>query len=272
MRRLLFLIASLTVLFGVTVPSEGFGQNATGATSPQLNQVAQAREQYAIGVAAGARNDWRAARDAFERAYQLYPQPLTLLNLATALAQTGRLVAAAEDYRAFLRSATTDAARGYVEATQRALSDLERRLPHVTLAIAGLAPGDAVDLDGASVPRASLGAALPVDPGTHRVFVVRGDTHVAESEMTLAEGESRRVELVAPAARAVAPVPIDARRVLATPVRPNPRPSVWASPWLWTFVGVAVVGGAAVTAALLIPREATSPVVGNVMPGTTEVR
>ena len=92
-----------------------------------------ARDLYQDGLRAAQEGRWEEARVAFERSYELSPRDATLLNLATALGETGRFVAAIEAYRRFLaRADERTRARGG-PAAERAIAELEARLAHVSI-------------------------------------------------------------------------------------------------------------------------------------------
>src|SRR4051794_32606537 len=76
-------------------------QQTPTASEASPTETALARELVQRGVDAIHARRWEEARDDFSRAYQIIPRPEILLNLATAQAQTGHLVEAAESYRAF---------------------------------------------------------------------------------------------------------------------------------------------------------------------------
>ena len=149
------------------------------AQQPTASEVVMAREQFRLGAEAARAGRWDAALQAFERSYALVPNPITQLNLAGAQVQTGHLIAGTENYRRFLREATSGPAASHRGEAEQALGQAEARIAHLHIAIEGLVPGDVVLLDGEHVPAAALGADLPVDPGAHVVSVSRGGSCAA---------------------------------------------------------------------------------------------
>lgn len=225
---------------------------ATGSIAraePSSDDASIAREQFRRGIEAVDAGKWDEARSAFQRSYDAWPRPYTLLNLAGAQSQSGKLVASSESYRKFLRDATGPAAeqKGAAEA---ALADVERRMPHVKLVpSAPLLATDTLAIDARSVANAMVNVPLPIDPGEHEVVVGRGGAPIARVEVTLAEAESKDVVLEVPAP------PPPPRKVVIAPLPPPPRrhkdEGVIGSPWFWLVTSVAV--GA--TAAVLIAKE-----------------
>lgn len=159
------------------------------------SETAAARELFSSGLAAARDNRWEEAYDRFTRSYALAPRASTLLNLAGAQVQTGRLVAASESYRRFLDEATDARSRRYRPQVERALTELEPRLAHLTLRITGLVDGDRVTVGETELPPAALGEELPVDPGERAIVVTRGEEEVLRESVDLGEGERQTLTL-----------------------------------------------------------------------------
>lgn len=107
------------------------------------------------------------------------------------------------------------------------------------LEVSSPVPGAIVFMDGKRVGTVPVQAALPA--GEHRVVVRHEGYEEAETSAVIQAGRSSRLD-----------VPLD---------RPPGITSRW---WFWTGVGVVVVGGVALTAALLTER---SPDEGDIAPG-----
>jgi hypothetical protein len=228
----------LALLLITTVPS------LAGAQTASPSEMAAARDLFEEGIEAARAEEWERARELFERSYRVVPRSSTLLNLASAQAETGQLIHAAESYRRFIAEAGGDQAE-LAASAEEALADVEARLARVTISIEGLEANDEVWLDEQVIGHGSLGIDLPVNPGEHVVTVARAGAAVGEQSFTVGEGESREVAVAAsssPAEDAVDPIAL-----------PDPEmddgegSSIWSSPWLWVGVGLAVA------AAVLIP-------------------
>lgn len=256
----------LVVALGVLAPSVLTAQ----AQTPSSSEMAAARGLFRSGLAHAEAGRWVAARADFERSYRLARVPVTLFNLAGAQAETGALVAAAESYRSFLQVADEGRAARYRDTAAQALAELEPRIPSLRLEAPGLIEGDVLRIDDDVVSRAALGVAFPVDPGEHRVEILRGERSVARETLTVAPGEERAVTLVVPSLdtrpdvvardQAGRDTLTDASR--ATDERARERGSLARSPWLWVAVGVVVVAGAT-TAVVLATRGDEAPYQGN---------
>jgi hypothetical protein len=232
------------------------------AQSP--NDVAMARDFFERGVAFAQAREWDEAREAFSRSYALAPRASTLINLAGAERQSGRLVAALESYRQFLREAPAGESALRDEA-QAAVNELGPRLARVEIEVRNLLSTDVVKLDGHELRAASLGAAIPIDPGAHRIEVVREGVVLRERAFELAEGASDRVSIEVPPPLEDAPA-LDSRPAgPEDPIEEDDGGTVFESPWFWIVAGV-VVAGAAVGGWFLF-RPVEDPFVGNTTPG-----
>jgi hypothetical protein len=224
------------------------------------NDVATARELFDRGVTLAQERQWDDARDAFQRSYALAPRPSTLINLAGAERQSGRLIAAIENYRLFLRDAPPDSPLR-VEA-EAAVETLSARLAHLEFAVRNLLPSDVVMLDDTELRAASLGVAVPVDPGDHRVSVVRDGATIHETPIALGEGAAERVSFTLPVVRAEAAAP---RVAVVDRDEDDDGGTVFESPWFW-IVSAAVVAGA-VVGLFFVFRPEEDPFTGNTSPG-----
>lgn len=130
----------------------------------------------------------------------------TLLNLALCEEQAGQL---ASSWAHFLEAAASMSPgdERIPIARQRAAA-LEPRLPRLTLRLPANAPDTTrVERDGEPVSKASLGVAIPVNPGKHRISVIAADGGRSEQEIRIAEGRAQDLTLVLPAPLPVAAQP-----------------------------------------------------------------
>lgn len=226
------------------------------AQEPSATEVALARRLYNEGVAHARAERWAEAREAFARSLEIAPRPATLLNLASAEMSTGRLVAAAEHYRQYLREEANERHRQRARAT---LEGLEPRIPSVRFVVSNLADGDTIELDGEPLATAAIGEPLPVDPGRHAIRVVRDRVEIATESFEIDEGATREIALSLPVR---VPTPIetaegaeprdgvadgiggddrDARRTATD----DGEGGLLSSPVFWIVAGAVVVGAGA---------------------------
>lgn len=134
----------------------------------------------------------------FAESLRLDPTPGALLNLATCEESVGKLAQAWEHYTELAeRTTESDERHGIAREHEAALS---RRLPRLTVVVSGArAGGVRVARDGVELRGASLGVALPVDPGAHEVVVTAAAREAHLYPLNLAPGE-RRTLVVEPGA------------------------------------------------------------------------
>lgn len=238
MRRRAAIAIGLALFVGVGV----------ARADPSPEAAASAREQFKAGLEAVDASDWERAREAFQRSYDAWPRPLTLLNLAGAQAKAGKLVASSASYRSFLRISHGPAA-AQAPAAEEALADVERRTPRVVIRTATpLVAADTLLVDGAPVAIAEVGLPLPVDPGDHTASVTRQGKLVASASFATREAETKDVLLDVPL-RVAPPAPPPAAAAApewsrAGAASPQSTGGLLASPWFWGAT-VLVIGGAA---------------------------
>ncbi len=239
----------------------------SGARAQSASEQSLAREQFRAGVAAARGQEWDTAVDSFQRSYELAPRPMTMMNLAGALAQSGRLVEASEAYRQFLSEAQSGSAarvRGEAEAQLHAL---EARIPRVRLRVLNRLETDVVTLDEYQISGAALDQPLPVDPGEHAVTITRAGLEPRTVPFTSSEGVLSEVVLEAwPNLAADDPSAGPQGDPLGTPP-PAVSRSILEEPAFWIVVGIVVAGGVAVGVGVGVATQGPPPVYfGNLPP------
>ena len=146
---------------------------ACGVVAPRPARAggSAAAEQFFLdGRAAMKRGEYEKARAMFAESQRLDPAPGTLVNLALAEEKLGKLATAWEHARAAMEGLPEVDDRRVVAKTLR--DALEERLARLTLrADKPLPDGTKITVDDVELSTASLGVALPEDPGEHRVVI-----------------------------------------------------------------------------------------------------
>ncbi len=238
------------------------------ARAQSSSETAAARTLFRQGLQEARDGEWEKAREHFERSYAIAPRATTLLNLAGAQVQTGRLVAGAESYRHFLADDENRRTARYREQAEAALAAVQVRIAHLVIHVRGLEDDDVVTVDGEEVGHAALGVDLPLDPGTRTVVVRRSGAESAHEEVMLSEGEQREVTLVPtdPEPQRV-PAPDAALRADTAPATEGDDSALWIG--LGIAAGVVLLAGAAVATGFAVD-SANAPYSGNFAPGAIQ--
>lgn len=155
----------VALALGLALPAPVLAQTETRAAVAEA-LYRQARDLMAAG-------NYDEACPKFAESQRLDPATGTLLNLAACHEKQGRLATAWLEYSDAQMAARRDAREDRVEYARTRAQELEPKLSRLTLSLASDADDATlnIELDGASVGRAVLGAPTPVDPGQHTVRV-----------------------------------------------------------------------------------------------------
>jgi hypothetical protein len=173
-----------------------------GVTSAQDEAArANARAAASEGAKSFEASDWKGAIDLFERAESQFHSPVHLWYMARAAKEDGQLVRARESCLKVQREELpADASAGVVSAHEGCdaiVTELEGRIPTLTLKVSGGEPGAKVIVtrDGQEVAAAMLGIPAPLDPGEHSFSALADGYSAPEQTVTLAEGQRESVTL-----------------------------------------------------------------------------
>ncbi len=184
----------------------------------------QARDLMSAG-------NYEKACPKFAESQRLDPATGTLLNLAACHEKQGRLASAWLEYSDAAVAARRDQREDRVEYAQGRAASLEPKLSRLTLLLAADAdePELSIELDGASVGRAAIGAPTPVDPGGHTVRAsAPGKAPWSQSIQIGAEADQQSLSIpkleIAPPQPVLAPAPPVATPT-SNPASPSPQPA-----------------------------------------------
>ncbi len=187
--------------------ASGAGADA-GAGGPSASvadeQKAAARLLATEGLNAAIAGDCVRAVDKLTRAEALVHAPTTAVPLAQCEMTLGKPVTAADMLTRVLREAPPPTApKSWTDARSQApalLATAQSRIAklriHVERAVdAGVASDTEITIDGEAVLSTFLDADRPIDPGKHHVTARASGFAPAETDVTLADGQSQRVSL-----------------------------------------------------------------------------
>ncbi len=140
--------------------------------------------------------DLEGACAKFNESQRLDPAPGTLANLADCEEKLGRLASAWEHWRSTAdRLPAGDRRRATALARAQAL---EQTVPRLMIQVAADQPeGLTVQRDGVVLGAASLGVALPLDPGKHHIVVTAPGRRPLTYDVAMTAGEQRKVVVAA---------------------------------------------------------------------------
>lgn len=187
------------------------------ATAQTTADPVAAEELFDAGRAAMDRKDYTVACQRFAESQRLDPAPGTLINLAECLDRQGLVASSWQKWKEARDSLRPGDSRE--SPVKQRIAAAQARLPKLELRLAeNAAAGAVVTRDGFVLGSASLGLALPVDPGPHRVVVTAPGHAPREYTLTIAEKESQTVTIDAGPAEApkVAPAPTKKQEALPT--------------------------------------------------------
>jgi hypothetical protein len=177
------------------------------------------------------RGDFAAACARFEESQRLDPAAGTLMNWAECLSRQGKPASARLKWREALDALAPNDDRR--TAAQQRLTALDAVVPRLEIRLDTNAPaGTSVARDGVAVDPLTLGLAMPVDPGPHRIEVSASGHMRSEIVLTLAEGEHRTVTV-----GAGPPIVVASERV--TDDASEPHHGVPAGAWIAGGIGAA---------------------------------
>ena len=236
-----------------------------GFAAPAAAQAGAAAEAlFQEGASAAEAGNYALACDKFEASQKLDPAAGTLLNIADCKEQLGLVASAWELY--------LEAAAKFTEGDERIAyandhaKRLEAKLPRIRLILDSPPSGARVLKDQTVIPLAVLGTALPVDPGTHNYTLEVPGHEASKANVTVAEGESKDVQLsVGPATKSAQPE-VSTRGEESAPEQalsasPEEQEATRASSakrtWGWLSLGIGVAGIAAgsVTGLMVIDKK-----------------
>lgn len=255
------------------------------ATDDEAQRTAIARAMFDEGLRFVDAAQWEQAADRFARVLEIRYSAVAAYNYGLAQARLGKLVLAAETLRKLTSDTSLDAK---VRDPALALAaEVDAKVGWLTLKVTGRVQGCALRVDDQPWPEAAWGVAVPIDPGSHKVVLLRGYHALRTEQVEVAAGA--RVEQVldtAPkpvVARVPTPAQVAASAPGSTAAQSEPsaatdsEPQVagggglLGSPWFWVAVGVVVAG--AVTTAVVATSSGEDPapaVKGNFAPAVIE--
>jgi len=240
-----------------------FAANLTLAqeAGPSEQELAAAREDFAIGVDYADAGDWERALGEFRKVVEVMPAPPVRFNLASALAELGQYPEAELWFEGLVHDeAATPEVR---EASAARLAQMRSEGARLSFATD---TAEAVLVDGFAVGPEAFERGVLVRPGTRLVEAYRDGQIVARRRVVMTAGRDLRVtfpESGEPSEDAYSPAPVDLTVPRETT---HDRPDRSKAKWIAVGVAAAVVlVGIGVGAG--VAAGSSGPYEGNFVPG-----
>jgi hypothetical protein len=223
-------------------------EGLASAQTPVKRDPVAAEALFREGRSEVSAGRYETACPKFAESLRLDPALGTLVNLAECEEHTGALASSWEHWRQALDQ--LPAADDRVAIAQQHVAALEPRLPRLALELAPGVPSDTrVQRDAVELGGASLGVAIPVDPGDHVLTIVAANHEPGKKTVHIGEGQTLKV-VVEPGALMAAPSPVVGASAPAAPADESNR--LRTAGWVMGGVGVAGFVGAAITGVLVV--------------------
>jgi hypothetical protein len=193
----------------------------------QERDAAAAEAMFLQGREAMTSGDYQTACPKFAESQRLDPAAGTLMNLATCEEKLGKLASAWQHWKEAIDDLPRDDNR--VAFGRSRVTELEKRLSWLSVVLApGTDPRAVVLRDSIELGKASQGASLPVDSGSHTITVLVPGRLAEKTTVSIAEAERKQIEVHEGAA--------------APPSATNDQGSHGARTLTWTLLGVGAAG------------------------------
>lgn len=233
----------------------------TEASAQTKEELAKARELFFEGLALASGNNCAGAIAKYKEVARVKMTPQVAFSIAECEERLGKLVSALGNYRLAqtqLEDPKVKAkAKDVASQVDARIAALEERIPKLTVQRGKGAETALLILDGAELGSSQVGQEVQLDPGPHEIVAKIGEKEGARQAVTLAERESKTVEITVDlAALNKVDKPVEAKPVQVTlpPEEPEKGGSVVPGAVL-TGVGVAALAAGAVL--FFGPRQAT---------------
>lgn len=170
------------------------------AYAQDAGAIAKARETYREGIASEAAGKWEQALEQFKSVALVKSTAQVRYHIGFCQEKIGQYVDALGTYRLALHEAIEAKAKDVEKATQDRITALEPKIPKLTIHRGEGAQVAEVTMDGLQLGATSVGSAIPANPGPHVLKATAAGRKPFTAEFTLAEGETKTIDLVLPKA------------------------------------------------------------------------
>lgn len=231
------------VPFSLCLALPAWGQTAS--------EIAAAKQWFSEGMALEEKGQFADALVRFKKAMAVKKTPQIVFHVGLCELRTGALVEALVSFERAVELSKTEGNAQVESAASAELTSLRPRVPTLEIVIVGQAAPKRVLLDGTEIAGATLGTAMPVNPGAHEV-IAEFDDGTVKQRVSVAERGKGKVELTPPApGKQPAATPVTGGAPPGPKPAPTPEPTPAAPPAPspsvvpWVLIGGGVVFAAA---------------------------
>jgi hypothetical protein len=189
-----------------------------GIAAAQQSDPAASRAQLQRGYDLKQQGRCQEAIPLFIESLRLNHQPKGLTNLADCEEKLGKLGSAQAHFVEARDLASSQGLAPLRTLAEQRIQAIEKKIPKLEISLAPGAPSDTtVTRDGVQLGAPSLGSPLPIDPGKHTILA-RGSNQERQYEVTLSEGETKRLEVTPIGGTALSASPSSTTLPAPTPV------------------------------------------------------
>jgi len=233
--------------------------------SVEASDKATAEKLFKEGKQLIKRGKITEACDKFAESQRIDPSAGTMLNLADCYARLGKTASAWAQFLETKRAA--EAARREViaaEAAKRA-KELKDLLSYLTIDLEAKVEGLEITRNGKRLESASLGTALPIDPGEHRIEAKAPGYQSFKVEVPIGDKQSKRIEIPLLKRRVPQPPPVPSKPPRLKPIgkdKPVSEPMVDPGPPILAYLtggtGIVTLGVGVLFAVLAADKYETA--------------
>ncbi len=168
---------------------------ATAFAGPSRKELSQARAKFQQGTELEQAGDWSTALTRFREVGQVRMTAQVRYHIALCEEHLGQLVVALGGYKLALQSADEVRAKSFKTTVTKHISDLEARIPKVTIKRGKGAEAASIELDGVRLGVSSIGVPVPIDPGPHTVSAKAPGHEPFSQTVSVAEKDKKTLEV-----------------------------------------------------------------------------
>lgn len=163
------------------------------ASAQTKQEIKRAHILFNEGIALSAAQNWSGALGKFKEVAQVKMTAQVAFNIAECEEHMGQLLSALGNYRLADDESRNGKAKDVAMQVQGRITDLQERIPKLTVLRGAHAETAILVLDSAEIGATQIGTEILVDPGTHVIVGRIGKDEGARETVTLEEKEAKTV-------------------------------------------------------------------------------